>query len=753
MMSFRVRGRVLAVFCSKPDSAPDELELRVTVDGHERIDVANIFSVGTASGQQQWLVHLPAALYVDTPRRLDLQSFCDDRIVARGGFWFSGSSRITNPPDSASHDSDNSALFNRTKTAIADYGTAAQAALSIERADADFIFFPIIDWHFRTQRPQHLARCIAEKGHRVFYISVHFGAFIGAGRFKVVEQCVPGVFEIQLLVSSKINHIYGGFTPDHIEQLRDAVLELYDVMQITVAIAIVQFASWCEVAEVLPGCTMIYDCLDLVSGFANVGRKVLDDENRLTANADLLVTTSQPLADRFATRRKSSIIRNGAEIHHFRSALVSRRPDAPPVIGYFGAIDCWFEESWIRSAAEQHPHLKFRLIGHAVPEITSKLAGYSNIELVGEIEYAKLPEAISNFCVGIIPFKITSLIECVNPVKLYEYFAAGLPVVSSPLPEVLAATDMVHIASTASEFSASLLRALDETSDTTLTKRRVQWAMGHSWVSRASELANQISKIWPRVSVIIVAYNNAQLTASAVRSVLALSDYDELEIIVVDNGSADDTHLVLSQFSAHECFRMIRLDENVGFAAGNNVGLKAATGDVFVLLNNDVYVTRGWVRDLIRPLLLDSTIGLVGPLTNAIGNEQQVQIAYSNLKAMAMEARRVTRRYPRRLFEVLSVAFFGVAFRRDVYSIVGGLDEAFGIGFFEDDDYCMRVRKAGYRVVVADNVFIHHQLSASFADFGEERRRKLMEHNRKVFEEKWGPWQAHKYRDEPGFGT
>jgi len=84
--------------------------------------------------------------------------------------------------------------------------------LSIDRRAADILFFSIIDWDFRIQRPQHLARSLAEAHHRVFYISVHFGDYAGAGRFRIVQQPEPRVFEVQLLVSAKINRIYGGFT-------------------------------------------------------------------------------------------------------------------------------------------------------------------------------------------------------------------------------------------------------------------------------------------------------------------------------------------------------------------------------------------------------------------------------------------------------------------------------------------------------------------------------------------------------------
>src|SRR5205823_442860 len=179
-----------------------------------------------------------------------------------------------------------------------------------------------------------------------------------------------------------INRIYGGFTADHVEQLRDAVLDLYDTMKLTAPIAIVQFASWCSVAEVLPGCTVVYDCLDLLSGFENIGQQALADEQRLIRSADLLVTTSQPLADRIAPVRASALIRNGAMIEHFRSARRKRSGKDQPVVGYFGAIDHWFEASWVRAAAEHNPAVHFKLIGRAEPEIVAALDGLSNVERV-----------------------------------------------------------------------------------------------------------------------------------------------------------------------------------------------------------------------------------------------------------------------------------------------------------------------------------------------------------------------------------
>ncbi|MCY1304231.1 hypothetical protein D9M69_649170 [compost metagenome] len=110
------------------------------------------------------------------------------------------------------------------------------------------------------------------------------------------------------------------------------------------------------------------------------------------------------------------------------------------------------------------------------------------------------------------------------------------------------------------------------------------------------------------------------------------------------------------------------------------------------------------------------------------------------------EARKYTITHLGQSFDINTLAFFCVMVPRQTYMRVGGLDEAFGLGFFEDDDYCRRVQQHGLKCVCADDVFVHHNLSASFNKLGEERKRKLMETNRKIYEAKWGPWVPHQYR-------
>jgi len=185
--------------------------------------------------------------------------------------------------------------------------------------------------------------------------------------------------------------------------------------------------------------------------------------------------------------------------------------------------------------------------------------------------------------------------------------------------------------------------------------------------------------------------------------------------------------------------------QTIGHTA-NNQGLAAASGEYLVMLNNDTYVTPGWMRTLINHLLRDKSIGLIGPVTNNIGNEAKINIAYENMGDMLLSTARYPRRHMGKTFPLRTAAFFCVMMHREVYERVGTLDEAFGQGYFEDDDYCRRVEKEGMRIVCAEDVFIHHHLSASFSKLKSHERQVLFEKNKAVYEAKWGKWVPHEYQ-------
>ena len=662
------------------------------------------------------------------------------------------------------------------------YGALLPAALAAAGGPHDVLFFSIIDWHFRTQRPQHLAAKLAALGSRVFYLSVRFEApDPSGGRFKIRSQSAKGVFEIVLTCRPPEPSIYAGIEDERqIEELSAALAAVASELRLRSPVGVVQFPGWYPVAMSLPGMVLIHDCLDHVAGFNAVSPRVVALEDKLIREADAVVATSEYLADIVRRQRPCEIVRNGAEVEYFSTPPATRYvPPARPVIGYYGAIADWFDMELVVSCAHNHPEWHFILIGATEGCDVAPARKLANIVFLGEKPYSELTHYLYSFDVCIIPFKLVDLIKATNPVKLYEYLCAGKPIVATDMPELRRVpAGLLQIARSPGEFEkkiAGYLKAGSHNSGsprlgsrktdsvkndrtlkddgTAIAAQRREWAARHSWSTRAAAFSAVIDRQFPTVSIVVLCYNNLDFTRACLSSLLTFSDYPELEIVCVDNASSDATGTYLEEMSRqHHAIRHVRNPSNLGFAAGNNVGLKAATGEIRVVLNNDTYVTKGWIRDLIRPLLADPRVGMTGPLSNMIGNEQKIVISYSDMQEMAASSAAFTARRRRCTFETENLAFFCVAIRREVIETVGYLDESFSVGFFEDDDYCRRARQAGYRLLICDDVFVHHHLSASFDKLAAGEKAELMQRNRKIFEAKWGPWTPHRYRDQPGFG-
>jgi hypothetical protein len=635
------------------------------------------------------------------------------------------------------------------------YGVLYPEAVRRAGSGYDVIWLGVIDWHFRIQRPQHLARCLADQGARIFYVSIVFESADTKGRFRIIDSPHPGVFEIRLrLRSDPSERIYQGLSDAAVAELQLALDELVDTVGLRAPIVLVEHPAWHPVALGVAGGTVVYDCLDLATGFSNLPAALPDWEDALLNDADLIVAASRRLSElveRKRQRQPCAIVRNAAEFDVFAQAFSDRTAGDRPVIGYFGAIAEWFNVEWVEACAAAHPDWEFRLIGRTHGCDISRASRLPNVRFLQERPYEELPKLLAEFDVATIPFKLLELTLCTNPVKLYEYMSAGKPVVAAPMPEVVEATDLAYIATDAASFGERIAQALSE--DTLeLRRRRQAWAREHTWHHRARQLNSAVDVALPLVSVIVLTYNNWPFTRDCLHSVRDWSEYPNLEIIVVDNGSTDATREQLAELERRDTrVRVILNEENLGFPAGNNIGLRAARGDYVILLNNDTVVTRGWVRDLIRPMQRDPRVGLVGPLTNNIGNEQKIALRYRTMPEMVQQARRFVRTRLRRTYEVETLAFFCVAMRRSVIDEVGLLDEAYGLGFFEDDDYCRRAAEQGYKMVIADDVFVHHHLSVSWQTLG-RKAGEQMTRNREIFERRWGPWRAHRYRDEPGFG-
>jgi GT2 family glycosyltransferase len=254
-------------------------------------------------------------------------------------------------------------------------------------------------------------------------------------------------------------------------------------------------------------------------------------------------------------------------------------------------------------------------------------------------------------------------------------------------------------------------------------------------------------------SVVLVTMDNLVYNRLCLESLLANTDGPDYELIVVDNGSTDGTTDYLRILAQQQPnIRVIFNDHNVGFAAANNQGLRLAAGEVLVLLNNDTIVPHGWLRTLVRHLK-DPAVGLIGPVTNRTCNEAQIETPYRTYGEFVRFARRHAKAHQGDCFKIRMLAMFCVALRRDVFAGVGPLDEQFGIGLFEDDDYAMRVLTAGYDVVCVEDVFVHHFGQATIGKLAATGAYGPLFHaNRQRWETKWGrPWQPYRSRTNPDY--
>jgi GT2 family glycosyltransferase len=232
------------------------------------------------------------------------------------------------------------------------------------------------------------------------------------------------------------------------------------------------------------------------------------------------------------------------------------------------------------------------------------------------------------------------------------------------------------------------------------------------------------------VSIIIPTYNGLRYLQDCIASIRAQTPFPH-EIIVVDNGSDDGT----VEFCRNERLIFIANPDNAGFPGACNAGMKIASGDALLLLNNDVLVSRYWLSSMLNCLYSGADIGIVGPMTNYGSGRQQIDIPYTNLEEIAEHYRRA---YQGNWLEVRRIIGLCMLIKREVTERIGFLDERFAPGHYEDDDYCYRARMAGFRLMIARDAFVFHYGSASFNREGEERVRQLIQRNRGLFIEKWG---------------
>lgn len=586
-------------------------------------------------------------------------------------------------------------------------------------------------------------------GARVFYFSNRFIPSLCVYKPELSEVA-PNVYWTMLPGSIHPPDIYAEIPSElQVAAIVEGIQHVRDRFNVGAVLAIVDYPFWAPVLRQVPNTVVVYDCMDAYASFANAGRPARELEREIVTNADMVVCSSDYLRDSMRRYgRETTLVRNGVTVSHFgkRPQSLAFEPRRSTV-GYWGATAETDIELLIY-AARQLPDVDFVLIGEVMRIDVSELSKLPNVRMVGEVPYNALPVYLHGFDVCILPYRVCEYALASDPMKVWEYMSAGKPVVAVRLPEIERLHELITLTSTRTEFVEGIRRGIAE-KDPVLRERRIACARENSWEKRAAQLHAAAKAYFPKVSIIVLCYNQRSFTKACLDSIERFTHYENMEIIVVNNGSTDGTARFLARWSSmRQRTRVVTNESNLGFAAGNNRGARLATGEYLIFLNNDTFVTDGWVGDLLAHFRRHPKLGLLGPITNRSGNESVIPIEYANMEQMAVRARSYTASHRWKLTKPHVLHWFSVMIPHVVWEQVGELDEGFGIGMFEDDDYTYRVRAAGYEVACAEDVFVHHHHSASFGELTAEAYDELFAKNRTYFESKWGQWQAPVFRKE-----
>lgn len=246
--------------------------------------------------------------------------------------------------------------------------------------------------------------------------------------------------------------------------------------------------------DTVPAATSVFRIVDAIAGFAATAPSWIARTHEMTRRVDHVVVTSRGLADEARAHGARSVLYlpNGVDTERFAPG-----PLAPPAeyagipsprAVYVGAIEAWFDVELVRAAARALPRIAFVLVGPPGTDLAA-LRGLDNVHLLGARPYEEVPRYLVNADVGIIPFRSNALTRFVNPIKLYEYLACGLPVVAVASEELEQLASPARLCRSEAEFVREVSEATEHPVD---RQPLVAFARRADWRRRAARLVEVI---------------------------------------------------------------------------------------------------------------------------------------------------------------------------------------------------------------------------------------------------------------------
>jgi glycosyltransferase involved in cell wall biosynthesis len=343
------------------------------------------------------------------------------------------------------------------------------------------VWLPPIPWEYRHQRPQRLALALARRGWRVVWVEAFRREWLQPRLDQ--DWVADGIRRILLRVPGRPSP-YEQILPS---ELGTQVAAWLARQSIEPRAVLVEHPTWLDAATALRSAfavPVIYDRLDLYGRFPGAPPWVADADSRLLSLADAVVSSSAALRPS-PSSRPALLLRNA---HDGRPAA-ARRALGRPRVGYLGALAAWFDLPTVLAVVARHAAVDFEFIGHVEERSVRRLRRLPNAALLGELPHAEAMARVAAWSAAWIPFLDSELTRAVDPVKLYEYLAAGLPVLVPGLPELgRFGAPAVYAYGNPEEAVSALARALAEDGEQQAASRR-RLVARETWDERARELA------------------------------------------------------------------------------------------------------------------------------------------------------------------------------------------------------------------------------------------------------------------------
>lgn len=327
------------------------------------------------------------------------------------------------------------------------------------------LYPPTLDYHYLVQRPQQLMKNFSELNVPAYYLnnpSPH-------------NNVGPGV--------EKLNENFFLFNQvDPAPYLKNLQPVVYYTS-----------AAQADLIQQYNPALVVFDSVDEPSEEFESWRPFYDKAVR---SADIVLTTSDKLFELASSiNPRCYLIPNGCDYEHFSNRIHGRPAEIAnltgPIIGYIGVVATWVDVELIARVADSNPDCNVVVVGplYNVSDVPQR----PNIHWLGFKNYEQLPAFAQSFDIGLVPFRVSSMTDAVNPIKMWEYMATGMPIVTTDMPEARKYGDLVYVSANVDEFIINVGRAIAEYAPE-MRERRIQLAQENSWKVRATHIIQLIEE-------------------------------------------------------------------------------------------------------------------------------------------------------------------------------------------------------------------------------------------------------------------